>query len=133
MANSPSLANAQRSRAADAVTARCNSGFFRIYSGTKPATANAAITGTLLAELTFGATAFAAASNGVATANAITQDSSANATGTASHFRVWESDGTTVVFDGEVGTSGSDLNLSTTSIVTGAAVSITSFTYTQNG
>ena len=39
-------------------------------------------------------------------ANAITQDSSADATGTASFFRLYKSDGTTCVLQGTVGTSG---------------------------
>ena len=56
-------------------------------------------------------------------------DSSANATGTATWFRVVTSGGTFVI-DGNVGTSGSDLNLNTTSIVIGGPVQITSFTIT---
>lgn len=132
MALATSLANAQRSRAADAVTARCNTGYIRIYSGTRPTDANTALSGnTLLAELRFNATAFGAASNGVATANAITSDSSADATGTATFVRCFESDGTTVVFDGDVGTSSANLILTTVSIVAGVTVSISSFTYTQ--
>ncbi len=132
MALDTKLTNAQASRAADAVTARLNSGFLRLYSGTRPATADTALSlNTLLAELTFAATAFGAASNGVATANAIASDSSANATGTATFARTFETDGTTVVFDCEVGTSGANLNLNTTSIVIAAAVSVSSFTYTH--
>jgi hypothetical protein len=103
------------------------SGFLRIYSGSRPATGGA--TTTLLAELTCNATFAPAASGGVLTLNAITQDSSANATGTATWFRIVTSGGTHVI-DGDVGTSGSDLNLNTTSLVTGAAVSVTSFTIT---
>jgi len=133
MANAPSLTNAAASAAADAVTALANSGKLRIYSGTKPTNADTALSGnTLLAELTFGATAFGAASNGVATANSITSDSSADATGTASFFRVFKSDGTTAVWDGTVGTSGCDLNLNSTSISSGATVSVSSLTYTQS-
>lgn len=133
MANNPKLSNAEASAAADAVGTNANSGFLRIYDGTQPANADTAVsTQTLLAELTLNADAFAAASNGVATANAITADSSANATGTATWFRVVRSNGTSVMFDGSVGTSGADLNLNTTSIVAGANVSITSFTYTQS-
>lgn len=133
MANSPSLTNAAANAAANAVTALANSGFLRIYDGTKPTNADTAIGAqTLLAELSFGATAFGSAASAVATANAITQDSSANATGTASWFRVFKSDGTTAVFDGTVGTSGADLNLNSTSISSGAAVSVSSFTYTQS-
>lgn len=133
MANAPSLTNAAASAAADAVTALANSGKLRIYSGTKPTNADTALSGnTLLAELTFGTTAFGAASNGVATANAITSDSSADATGTASFFRVFKSDGTTAVWDGTVGTAGCDLNLNSTSISSGATVSVSSLTYTQS-
>jgi sulfur carrier protein ThiS len=133
MANNPKLSNAEASAAADAVGTNANSGFLRIYNGTQPATADTAITTqTLLAELTLNADAFAAASNGVATANAITADSSANATGTATWFRVVRSNGTSVMFDGSVGTSNADLILNTTSIVAGANVSISSFTYTQS-
>lgn len=129
-----SITTANRNRAADAVCARANGGSLRIYSGTPPADANAALSGnTLLANLAMSATAFGAASSGVATANAITADSSADADGTATFFRVLESDGTTVVFQGSVGTSGADLNLSTTTIAVTGNVSVSSLTYTQAG
>ena len=103
------------------------SGFLRIYDGTRPASGGTATT--LLAELTCNATFAPAASGGVLTLNAITQDTSANATGTATWFRIVTSGGTFMV-DGNVGTSGSDLNLNTVSIVSAAAVSVTSFTIT---
>lgn len=126
------ITNANRSRAADAVCARANSGLLNIYSGTAPATADAALSGnTLLASLAMSATAFGAASNGVATANAITSDGSADATGTATFFRVMETGGTVVVFQGTVGTSGQELNLSSTSIVASGTVAVSSLTYTQ--
>lgn len=116
----------------DALTALANSGYIRIYDGSQPANANTAVsTQTLLAELRFGATAFGSSTSGTATANAITADSSANNTGTAAWFRVLKSDGTTVLWDGSAGTSGCDLNLNTTSIVSGATVSITSMTFTH--
>ena len=101
----------------------------RIYDGSRPATGGTATT--LLAELTCNATFAAAASSGVLSLNAITQDSSANATGTATWFRIVKSDGTTHVLDGSVGTSGSDLNLTTTSIVATQPVSVSSFTITE--
>ena len=125
---STTLRNAQL----DAITTAVGtSGILRIYSGTRPANVAAAITGTLLAELVCNASAFAAAaSGGVLTANAISNDSSANASGTASHYRLWKSDGTTAVIDGDVSTSGADLNLDNTSITTGQVVSVTSFTIT---
>lgn len=119
------LRNAQLDAITTAVGA---SGKLRIYSGTRPANVAASITGTLLAELTLGSTFAAAASAGLLTVNSITGDSSADATGTASHFRVFKSDGTTAVIDGDAGTSGSDLNLNSTSLTAGATVNITSFT-----
>lgn len=105
-------------------------GFLRIYDGTRPANADTAVSGqTLLAELTMSATSFPAASGGSMTANAITDDSSANANGTASWFRITDSAGNAVV-DGDVGTSGSDLNLNTTAITAGVQVSVTSLVIT---
>ena len=131
MPNNLKLSNNVVNPQADALATLANNGYLRIYDGTQPATADTAITTqTLLAELRFNATAAPAASNGVLTFNAITQDSSANNTGTASWFRALKSDGTTVLFDGAVGTSGSDMNIATTSIVAGAIVGVTSFVYT---
>lgn len=136
MALNPQITNAAASAAADAVVdlvdAGAGAGKLRIYDGTQAATADTAIGAqVLLAELTMSDPAFGAASNGVATASAITADSSANATGTASWFRVVDSNNN-AVFDGTVGTSGADLNLNTVSIVSGAEVSVTAFTYTQS-
>lgn len=125
---STTLRNAQL----DAITTAVGtSGILRIYSGTRPANVAAAITGTVLAECVCNASAFAAAaSGGVLTANAITNDSSANASGTATHYRLFQSNGTTAVIDGDVSTSGADLNLDNTSINIGQVVSVTSFTIT---
>lgn len=113
----------------DAITTAVGaSGLLRIYDGTRPATGGTATT--LLAQLTCNATFAPAASGGVLTLNAITQDSSADATGTATWFRLTTSGGTAQV-DGNVGTSGSDLNLTTASIVSGQPVSVTSFVITE--
>ena len=127
---STTLRNAMLDEITSAVGASAK---LRIYSGTKPATVADAITGTLLADLTGNATFAAAASNGVLKLNAITSDSSADATGTATHFRIYKSDGTTAVLQGDVGTSGSDFNLNTTSLVSGATVACSSFTITAPG
>jgi hypothetical protein len=101
----------------------------RIYDGTRPATGGTATT--LLAELTCNATFAPAASGGVLTLNAITQDSSANASGTATWFRIVASNGTTHVLDGNIGTTGSDMNLTTNLIAATQPVSITSFVITE--
>jgi hypothetical protein len=117
----------------DAVTTRVGtSARLRVYNGTRPANPGTAITSqTMLVELTCNATAFApAASGGVLTANAISNGTAA-ATGTASWFRLFQSNGTTAIMDGDVATSGADLNLNNTSIATGQTVSVTSFTITD--
>jgi len=130
MANNPFLSDAAANAAANAAAALCNGGTIQIRSGAQPANANAAATGTLLVTLTWAATAFGAAAAGVATAAAIGA-ANAVASGTAAWFRALKSDGTTAVFDGSVGTSGCDLNLSSTSLTTGGNVAVSSFTYTQ--
>lgn len=122
---------ARRNAALDNILANGNSGYLRIYDGTQPTDADTAIGAqVLLAELQLNATAFAAASGGSASANAITQDSSANASGTATWFRCFASNGTTVLFDGSVGASGCNLNLNSVAISAGAAVQVTSLTIT---
>lgn len=108
-----------------------NAALLRIYDGSAPASANASLSGnTLLAELTCASPFAGAASSGALTASSITQDSSANATGTASFFRIYDSGGTNSMLQGTVGTSGADLNLNTTSIVSGGPVAVTSFVLT---
>jgi|CXWL01.1.fsa_nt_gi hypothetical protein len=112
-------------------------GSLRIYSGTAPADADTALSGnTLLAQLTFTASpGFANATDGTgkatAAANAITADSSADATGTATFVRFYTNGGT-CVWQGTVSTSGANLNLVTTSIVATQNVSCSSFTMDLN-
>ena len=131
MANNLKLSNEAVNAEADALSVLLDNGYLRIYDGTQPANADTAIsTQTLLAELRFNADAAPSAVAGVLTFNAITQDSNANNTGTASWFRALKSDGSTVLFDGAVGTSGSDINIATTAIVAGAIVGVTSAVYT---
>ncbi len=112
------------------VDAGSGNGTIKIYTGTQPASADDGIGGaTLLGTLTFSKPSAPAASGGVLTFNAITQDDAADATGTATWARIADSAGNTV-FDCDVGTSGATINLNTTSIVAGGPISITSFTIT---
>ena len=133
MALNTQLANATVNGQGDNLSARLNSGFLRIYDGTQPTNADTAIGAqVLLAELTFSATAAPATSNGLITFNAITADSSANATGTPTWFRAVQSNGTTVVMDGTVGASGANLNLTGLTggqIIIGGTVSVSGFTH----
>lgn len=139
MANAFYVTNAIAKSMADAITTAVDAGtqaILRIYSGTAPADADAALSGnTLLAELTFSTTSFGAATDanpgGRITANAITSDSSADATGTASFCRILTQTSSGVVCaQGTVGTSSADLILNTVSITAGSTVAVSAMTIT---
>lgn len=88
--------------------------------------------GTQLVECVCNASAFAgSASSGVLTLNAIS-DGTATASGTAAIARIYQSNGSTMVMEGlTVGTSGSNINLSSLGISTNDVVSITSASITE--
>lgn len=113
----------------DDITAQVGtSGLLRIYSGTRPA--GGGVETTLLAELVCATSFAAAATGGTLTANAIADDT-ADASGTATWFRLATSTGVYVA-DGDVGLSGSgaELILDDTGIVSGGTVSVTSLVVT---
>lgn len=136
MATNPKVSSARRAAMLNSITAAASSGILRIYSGAQPTDADTAVGAqVVLAELTMNATAFGSATSvastdSVLTANSITPDSSANATGTAAWFRLWDSAGTVPLIDGTVGTSAADLIINSVSISAGAAVSASSLTLT---
>ncbi len=105
----------------------------RIYTGAQPANCAAVNSGTLLAEMTLPSDWMAAASSGAKALSGTWSDTSANGTGTAAHFRIYESTATTCHVQGSVTATGGggDLTLDNTSIASGQAVSITSFTLTD--
>ena len=133
MVNSPNWYDASVEAAINALTALLNSGYLEIWSGSQPAE-NGSLTGTKLAKLTFGSTAFATATatggTVTATANAI-GSANALATGTAGYFALLKSDDSTVVMTGSVGLSGADLNLSSLSVTSGVSVSCSGFSVTE--
>src|SRR6185503_4103112 len=123
MAQAPSISVAAQNDAANAVVDRLDlasqAARMRIYAGTKPVDVNAALSGnTLLGELIMSDPAYGNAASGVATAAAIASDTSADATGTATFFRQGQWDGSTFTpeLQGEIGVSGSDLNLTAVAI-----------------
>ena len=137
MALNPKTNAASRNLSLNAAFDTLNSGSLRIADGTQPTDADTALGAQVdLADLTFGATAFAAASAGSKAANSITQDSSANASSTATWATLQASgvafSGSNArVMDMSVGTSGANLNLNSVAISSGAAVSCSSLTITQ--
>ena len=109
------------------ITYAGSNALINIYAGSQPANANTAISGqTLLVTLTVTGS-FGTDSNGTITLSSVT-NGVAVATGTGQFFRIFKSDGTTVVMDGSVATSDADLVLNNTSIATGQVVSISAGT-----
>lgn len=133
MATNPQFYDATVIASVAAVTALLNNGFVAVYTGAQPAL-DGALTGTQLAEATFGATAFgtptASAGTVTATANAITSGTIAN-TGTAGYMALLKSDNATVVATGSVGTASADMIVNTTGFVSGATFAVTAGTITQ--
>ena len=133
------ITNAVAKAMADAFTTATDAGtaaLLRIYDSTIPTDADTAVGAqVLLAELTFSATSFGAATDGnpggLITANAITSDASANATGTASWFHILTQSGGTSIAMGSVGTATTDLVMNTVAFTSGSAVAVTAFTVTM--
>lgn len=107
----------------------------KIRSGSVPATCATADSGTVLASMTLPSDWMSAASSGSKSKTGTWSDPSADATGTAAHFRIYKSDGTTCVMQGTVTATagGGDLTLDSTSITLGQTVTISTFTLTAPG
>lgn len=114
-------------------TAIGTSAVLKIRTGAAPADVATADSGTVLATLTLPSDWLAAASGGSKAKSGTWQDSSADATGTAAHFRIYASDGTTAHLQGTVTATGGggDLTLDNTSIASGQSVTISSFSLTD--
>ena len=121
-----SIRNSWLTSIANAIDVGTAGGKIKFYDGTRPATGGTATTllGTVTCSTTCGTV-----SNGVLTFASFTEDSSADATGTATWARITDSDDN-FVCDCSVGTSGADINLNSTSITAGGIVRITSGTLT---
>lgn len=127
MALNTQLADATVNAQAATLATLCNSGIIRVYDGTQPATADTALGSQVLGvTLTFGATAFPAASGGVLTANAITSGVAGNAI-TPTWARILKSDLTTVIMDVSAGAAGCNLTIG--AFTAGTTVTCSSFTH----
>lgn len=127
------LAPLTRSAGADGIVDRIDvggTGTIRIRTGAQETNVDDADGGTLLGTLTFAATAFGAASSGVATAAAIASDTNADASGTAGHFKIYTG-GAAVHSDGTCGLGSGDLNFDNNVIVLGGTIACSSMTITQ--
>lgn len=128
------LSTAVRNARLDAIeTTIGTSAVLRIRSGAQPATCATADSGTVLATLNLPSNWMNAASGGTMTKAGTWEDLSADNTGTAGHFRVYASDGTTCGIQGTITATGGggDMTLDNTSIASGQTVTITTFTLTD--
>lgn len=125
-----------RNAVLDAIeTAVGTSAVLKIRSGSVPANVGTADSGTVLATLNLPSDWLAGASGGSKALTGTWEDASADATGTAGHFRIYASDGTTAHIQGTVTATGGggDLTLDNTSIASGQQVTVTSFSITAGG
>ena len=128
------LSIAVRNARLDAIeTSIGTSAVLKIRSGAQPATCATADSGTVLATLNLPTDWMAAASSGSKAILGTWQDLSADATGTAGHFRIYDSGGTVCGIQGSITATGGggDMTLDNTSIASGQQVTITSFTLTD--
>lgn len=116
-----------RGKMVEAIRADFAGGKIRFYTGVRPATVEGSLSGnTLLAELTFASPAFPVVTLDGMVAYAITPDTAADATGTASWVRLLQSDGTTVIGDllVAVGIGDSEAGVTTVDFRAGVTVSM---------
>ena len=103
-----------------------------IYDGSIPSAMGQTINDTLLATLTL-TTAVGAEADGVITFDAITEDSSADASGDAGWCRVLDRDGNEAVYFTIADNGSGDINFNSVSLVAGAPVSISSMMINVGG
>ena len=126
------LSTASRNAACDAIVDLLDvggTGTIQIRTGAQPTNVSDAAQGTLLGTLTFSATAFGAAATGVATAAAITSDTSADNSGTAGHARNLNGGGT-IHSDATCGQGSGDYNFDNNVVVAGGIIAVSSMTLT---
>ena len=128
------LSIAVRNARLDAIeTAIGASAILKIRTDAQPATCATADAGTVLATISLPSDWMAAASAGVKAKSGTWQDTSADATGTAAHYRIYATDGTTCHIQGTVTITGGggDMTVDNTSFATGQSFTINTFQYTD--
>lgn len=128
------LSTAVRNARLDAIeTAIGASAVLKIRSGAAPANCGTADSGTVLATVTLPSDWMANAASGSKAKSGTWEDTSADAAGTAGHFRIYASDGTTVHMQGTITATGGggDMTLDNTVLAAGQQFTVTSFTLTE--
>lgn len=128
------LAAASRTVASAAITERLNTGgagTIAIYSGPQPATADDSPPGTLLVTIPLAVPAFTSGTPGVGNLASTPRTGTAVATGTAGWARLADATGNRVIDVSVTGTgAGGEIELSSTAVVAGQAVTLTGGTFT---
>lgn len=108
------------------------SAIMKIRTGAPPATCATADSGTVLATLNLPADWMAAAASGTKAKAGVWEDLTADAAGTAGHFRIYASDGTTCHQQGTctITGGGGDMTLNNPVIEAGQAITVTGYTLT---
>ncbi|MDX0802478.1 hypothetical protein GOL41_17350 [Sinorhizobium medicae] len=108
------------------------SAVLKIRTGAPPINCATADSGTVLATCNLPADWMAAASGGTKAKAGTWEDTSADAAGTAAHFRLYASDGTTCHAQGTMTATGGggDMTVDNTSFAAGQAFTVTGFTLT---
>ena len=130
------LSVAARNAYLDAIeTATGASAVLKVRTGAQPATCATADSGTVLATLALPADWMAAASGGTKALAGSWADASADAAGTAGHYRIYASNGVTCHMQGSVTATGGggDLQVDNTVFASGQSFTITAFTWTAGG
>lgn len=114
-------------------TAIAASAVLKIRTGAAPANCAAGDSGTVLATVNLPADWMAAAASGSKAMSGTWQDASADAAGTAAHFRLYATDGTTCHLQGSVTATGGGGDMTVDNVVFAVAqvFNITGFTLTD--
>src|SRR5579883_1766473 len=116
------LSTAARNARLDSIESTAGTGaLLKIYTGSQPANCATAASGTLLCTITLPSDWMANASGG-------SKAMSGTWSGTAGYFRIYDSTGTTCHIQGSVGTSGTDMTTSSTTVTNGDTITVTGFT-----
>ena len=124
------LSTTVRNARLDAIeTAVGTSAVLKIRTGAQPADCATADSGTVLATCSLPSDWMGAASGGTKSKAGTWEDATADAGGTAAHWRLYASDGTTCHAQGSVSTSGADLNVDNVSFSSGQSFTVTSWAF----
>ena len=128
------LSVAVRNAKLDAIETQIGaSAILKIRTGAPPANCAAADSGSVLATLALPADWMTAAAAGVKGKSGTWQDASADAAGTAAHFRLYANDGTTCGMQGTVTATGGggDMTVDNAVLASGQQFTITQFDLTE--